>query len=217
MVAVDPSAKRVIAFFDGQNLFHAARKAFGYSFPNYDPLALAAAVATRQGWELAEVRFYTGVPEAEDDPFWHHFWTHKLAQTGRRGVVVYSRSLVYRNRVVRLSDGSERSQLVGEEKGIDVRLAVDVVSLAWRRAFDVALIFSQDQDLSEVAREIRDIAQRQDRWIKIASAFPVSPVTPNRKGINWTDWIPIDRETYDACLDPRDYRPKNPPETGEAR
>ena len=104
----------------------------------------------------------------------------------------------------------------GEEKGIDVRIAVDVVSLAWQHAFDVVLIFSQDQDLSEVAREIRDIARRQDRWIKIASAFPVSPAATNRKGINWTDWIRIDRETYDSCLDPRDDRPKKPPTTGGA-
>lgn len=213
-MALEPAPKRVIAFFDGQNLFHAARNAFGYTYPNYDPMALAAAVSERQGWNLAEVRFYTGVPNAEDDAFWHHFWTHKLAQTGRRGAVVYSRSLVYRNKVVRLPDGSERAYLAGEEKGIDVRIAVDVVSLAWRRAFDVALIFSQDQDLSEVAREIRDIARRQDRWIKIASAFPVSLVTPNRKGINWTDWIRIDREIYDSCLDPRDYRPKKPPASG---
>jgi hypothetical protein len=28
------------------------------------------------------------------------------------------------------------------------------------------------------------------------------------RGIDRTDWIQVDRETYDACLDPRDYRPK---------
>lgn len=83
-----------------------------------------------------------------------------------------------------------------------------MIGLAWQGTYDVAIIFSQDQDLSEVSREIREIARHQDRWIKIASAFPVSPVTPNRKGINWTDWIRIDRPTYNACIEPRDYRPK---------
>jgi uncharacterized LabA/DUF88 family protein len=39
--------------------------------------------------------------------------------------------------------------LVGEEKGMDVRLAVDVVRMAREKLYDVALIFSQDQDLSE--------------------------------------------------------------------
>ena len=179
-------------------------------------MALGGTLCKRQGWTLSEVRFYTGVPDREDDAFWRHFWTSKLASLRRRGVTVYSRALRYRNKLVRLPDGSEHSYLAAEEKGIDVRIAIDVIGLAWQDAFDVALIFSQDQDLCEVAREIRQIARRQDRWIKIASAFPVSPAIPNRKGINWTDWIRIDRATYDACVDPRDYRPKPPLTTGGA-
>jgi hypothetical protein len=70
-------------------------------------------------------------------------------------------------------------------------------------------VFSQDQDLSEVADELRLISQRQNRWIKMASAFPFSPASLNRRGINTSDWIRIDRATYDACLDKRDYRPKH--------
>jgi hypothetical protein len=68
----------------------------------------------------------------------------------------------------------------------------------------VALVFSQDQDLSEVANEIRFIAKEQDRWIKVASAFPAGSKNP--RGINGTDWIPIEREMYDSCLDGTDYR-----------
>jgi len=110
-----------------------------------------------------------------------------------------------------LRDGSTRSILIGEEKGVDVRLALDAVRMAHRREYDVALILSQDQDLSEVAEEIRSIAREQARWIKIASAYPTSPSSPNRRGIDKTDWIRIDRTTYDACLDRRDYRRRNPP------
>lgn len=39
----EPAIKRAVAFVDGQNLFYAARAAFGYHFPNYDVLALQAA------------------------------------------------------------------------------------------------------------------------------------------------------------------------------
>jgi hypothetical protein len=106
---------------------------------------------------------------------------------GRQGVVVYSRPLRYRNRRVRLPDGSEHTYLAGEEKGIDVRIALDVVRMAHRKEYDVVLIFSQDQDLSEVAEELRTIAREQDRWLKIASAFPLSPTSRNRRGINKTD------------------------------
>ncbi len=80
--------------------------------------------------------------------------------------------------------------------------------MAHQNEYDVALIFSQDQDLSEVAEEIRAIAREQGRWIKVASAFPSSPTMRNRRGIEKTDWIRIDRTTYDTCVDRRDYRPK---------
>ena len=87
-MTIEPSSKRAIAFFDGQNLYHAARRAFGYSYPNYDPIALAAAVSVAQRRELAEVRFYTGIPDRQDDPFWHYFWANKLSHLGRRGATV---------------------------------------------------------------------------------------------------------------------------------
>lgn len=204
---LEPTDKRTIAFIDGQNLYHAAREAFGYSYPNYDVQALARAVCDSQGWQLEQARFYTGVPDASDNVFWHAFWVGKLAVMGRQGVHVYTRPLRYRNRRVRLPDGSWHSFLAGEEKGIDVRIALDVIRLAHQRDYDVALVFSQDQDLSEVAEEVRVIAREQDRWIKIASAFPDSPAARNRRGVNKTDWIRIDRATYDGCLDRRDYRP----------
>jgi len=204
----EPQDKRAIAFVDGQNLFHAAREAFGYTFPNYDVSALARAVCGQAGWRLTETRFYTGIPEPSDNAFWNAFWAGKMAVMGRQGVQVYSRPLRYRNRRVRLPDGSEHTFLAGEEKKVDVRIALDVIRLAHRGAYDVAVVFSQDQDLSEVADEVRVIAREQNRWIKMACAFPDSPTVRNRRGINKTDWIRIERATYDACVDRRDYRPR---------
>lgn len=204
----EPPVKRVVAFVDGQNLFHAAREAFGYTFPNYDVACLATEVcALEPGWQLSQARFYTGVPDASDNAHWSRFWAAKLSVMGRQGVHVFARALRYRNRRVRLPDGTEHTFLTGEEKGIDVRLALDVIRLAHRGEYEVALIFSQDQDLSEVAEEIRVIAREQHRWIKVACAFPASPARVNRRGINKTDWIRIDRNLYDRCLDRRDYRP----------
>ena len=196
------------AFIDGQNLFRCAKTAFGYTFPNYDVQALADDVCQQHGWQLLETRFYTGVPDVSDDAFWNHFWTAKLAQMGRQKIRTYSRSLRYRNQRFLLPDGTEHTILVGQEKGVDVRLALDFVGTAYQQSAEILLVFSQDQDLSEVADEIRQISAAQNRWIKMASVFPSSPTSTNRRGINGTDWIRINREIYDSCLDPRDYRPK---------
>ena len=207
-MAAEPPVKRTVAFFDGQNLFHAVKSAFGYTYPNYDVKALAQSICAAKGWQLDQVRFYTGVPDSTDNAMWNGFWAAKLLAMSRQGVWTFSRPLRYRNQTVKLPDGTSHAFLAAEEKGVDVRIALDVIRLAHRRDYDVALVFSQDQDLSEVATEVRTISAEQTRWIKMASAFPVSPAARYKRGINSTDWLPIDRVAYDACIDPRDYRPK---------
>jgi uncharacterized LabA/DUF88 family protein len=204
----EPPVKRAFAFFDGQNLFHAAKEAFGYPYPSYDVIALARAVCRQQGWQLEQTHFYTGLPDATDNAFWNHFWTAKLASMGRQGVRVFSRPLRYRNQTVQLPGGGSHTFLVGQEKGVDIRIALDVVRSVRQDLCDVALIFTQDEDLSEVADEVRALVREQDRWAKVATAFPDSPTRRYRRGVNRTDWIRIDRATYDTCLDPGDYRPR---------
>jgi len=132
-------------FVDGQNLFHAARAAFDCTYPDYDVHALGRAICASNGWAPSEIRFYTGLPEPSDNARWYRLWMAKLAAMGRQGVYVVSRPLRYRNQTARLPDGTEHTVLVGEEKGIDV-----------------AVVLSQDQDLAEVAEEIRVIAPQSE-------------------------------------------------------
>lgn len=202
----EPRVKRAVAFIDGQNLFHAARHAFGYQHPNFDPVALARAVCARMRWSLRETRLYTGVPDPDLDSFWHAYWTAKLSVMRKLGVTCIARPLRYRRKLVKPASGQQRSVLVAEEKGIDVRIAIDILRLGFHRQYDVALLFSQDQDLAEAAVEIQSLAQQQRRWIKIASAFPGSARARNTRGIDRTDWISVSKQTYDECLDYRDYR-----------
>jgi uncharacterized LabA/DUF88 family protein len=201
----EPALKRAVAFVDGQNLYFAARDAFGYQHPNYDVVALSRTICELQGWRLTEVHFYTGLPTKRDDPLWHRFWLHKLAAMGRKGVRVCTRPLRHRTHTIDLPDGTKHVVERRQEKGIDVRIALDIVRLTHRDELDVVLLFSQDQDLAEVAREIRSIAREQNRWLKIASAFPDCSGSRERRGIDRTDWIRIDRSTYEACLDRRRY------------
>ena len=41
---VEPNLKRAVTFVDGQNLYHAAKAAFGYTYPNYDVQKLSAEI-----------------------------------------------------------------------------------------------------------------------------------------------------------------------------
>jgi len=71
------------------------------------------------------------------------------------------------------------------------------------------VLFSQDQDFRELADEVRAISQRQRRWVKIACAFPAAAGRQDERGVDHTDWITFDRAVYEACRDPRDYRPRS--------
>ena len=71
---------RTIVLIDGQNLYHLARKAWAsgpkspYGWPSYDVEKLAQALVSRvPGRTLAEIRFYTGVPDPAmgGSEFWH--------------------------------------------------------------------------------------------------------------------------------------------------
>jgi hypothetical protein len=134
-----------------------------------------------------------------------HFWAKKLLAVKRQGVHVYSRRLRYREKEIEI-EGKTHTIAVGEEKGIDIRIALDCVSLSLSNDLDVAVIFSQDQDMSEVVDEIKKIARLQKRWIKVACAFPLSATASNRRGINGAEWVSFDQALYEKCVDPRNYR-----------
>ena len=192
---------RTIVFIDGQNLYHLARGAWAsgpsshYYWPTYDVEKLACALVSRTpGRTLVEARFYTGVPDPKAGPsqgFWHGFWSNKIRYLRSRGVYVY------RGRV----------NVGGQEKGVDVSLALDMVRATYAQLYDVSIIVSQDWDFGPAVRLAKEIARRQNRSLVFESGFPVGPGSRSHRGVPGTTWVEIDKTTYDACLDPRDYRP----------
>ena len=220
-MAGSPRSGRAVAFVDGQNLYYAAKEAFGaargkpvpselsrYEYPSFDVRALAESTCSAKGWTLVETRFYTGMPSKDRSPFWHGFWQRKLGAMGKGGAVkVTTRPLKYRPRAfIDPGTGKLTKGSLGQEKGVDVRIALDIVSAALGGGMDVALIFSQDQDLAEAVDEAKSIAAFTRRKLWLASAFPCSDKSPNRWGIRGTETLRIDKETYDQNCDEADYR-----------
>lgn len=197
-----------MAFIDGQNLFQHAKDAFGHHHPNYDPIKLHHAVCAHHGWTPSLVRFYTGVPSKQENPMWGGYWEKRLLYMKRAGVHTTTRPLRYRKTTKIDPAGNPIIVTTPQEKGIDVRLALDIISTARSRQWDVAVIFSQDQDLAEVVQEVRAISKEQDRWLEICCPFPHGPNATSGRGIDKTQWFRMDEAFYNACLDPTDYRPK---------
>ena len=52
------------------------------------------------------------------------------------------------------------------------------------------------------------IAAKTGKAIELACAFPDSETASFRRGIAGVPWFKMDETFYNACLDPRDYRPR---------
>ena len=100
----------------------------------------------------------------------------------------------------------------GQEKGVDVSLAIDLVRLTYEQAYDVAVIVSQDWDFGPAVKLAKEIAKAQGRTLSIDSCFPFEYGRyGSNRGIPGTEWVHIDQTTFDSWLDPRDYRPPQLP------
>lgn len=200
---------RTYVYVDGANLFNSAKRRFGYMVPNCDIAKLAKAVTNiALNRALAVIFYYIGVPRLEHDASNHNWWQRKLSATGRTGVKVVRRNLKPRELKINLSGvvhhESTSRKLI--EKGIDLRLGLDLVKHTRLNLFDLAIIFSQDGDLAEAVDDAYEIATEQHRTIAIECAFPVAAGHPPQYGIRRTTNREFDKVFYDACIDPTDYR-----------
>lgn len=140
-------AQRVVVFLDYQNVYHRARDAFcardaAAREDQVDPLALGHLLARRvPGGRLEGVRVYRGRPSQRRDSrscAAHRRQTAGQVNRGGGLVTVISRDLRYP------PDWPRRA---AQEKGVDVALAVDFVTMVARRECDVGILFSSDTDL----------------------------------------------------------------------
>ena len=187
-------SNRAVALIDGMNLYNHARNAFGDRDGRYDPVKLAQAVAASQDCELVQTRFYVGVPPATRHRRLHEYWQARLLAMEESGVFVFRGTVNYSGRQ-------------GQEKGVDVRIALDSIQLILDEICDTLIIFSTDQDFRQIKPTALNVAARVNTRVRMKSAFPRTDGYLVR-GIDGTDWIPFGQVTYAQCLDPRDYWPR---------
>lgn len=189
---------RTLVLIDGQNLYHSAKRAWGsitttgawrYRYPSFDVVSLANELARQEPRRtLTETRFYTGLHGTKSkgrDQSWRGFWLNKTAAMRTQGVHVYE----------------GRVNRAGQEKGVDVSIAVDLIQATHGMCYDSAIIVSRDSDFEPAVKLAKRIADSQERSIEIESAFPQTPTTKQQRGIPGTIWRPIDQSTYDRSLD----------------
>jgi uncharacterized LabA/DUF88 family protein len=151
-MSLSTGALRTTLFVDYQNMYRTAREAFGWEafggrYGNFRPYSLGRQVARGENRVLTEVRVYTGIHTPQRNGVQHAQMQRRMEAWVAASpdiVQVFPRALRY---------SADRPP---QEKGVDVELAVDLVSLALDDAFDVVVLASTDTDLVPALQLVAD-------------------------------------------------------------
>jgi hypothetical protein len=160
------SAQRVAVFIGYRDVYEGARRAF---FSRSTDPADGQVQPLRLGFmlkgigdanrRLSAVRVYRGMPSSQHDPEGFTTAGRQIAAWKKQGLVtVTTRPLDYR-------DPTHPGV-----KGIDVRIALDVVVMALRNEYDVGILFSRDTDLLPALEVAVDLG----RSIEVAAWKPLA-------------------------------------------
>ncbi|MFH0881712.1 MAG: NYN domain-containing protein [bacterium] len=152
--------KRVAVFIDGSNFYNGLRDNIGRM--DVDFHRFGRKLSEMADGELLRIYYYNARVDPDFDPDNYEkqqrFITH-LAHTPhltlRLGKLVYYQ--------VRGEETGRKHYAV--EKGLDVKLAIDLVRLAVNRACEIAVIVSGDKDLAEV------VEYGKEMGLEVVSAF----------------------------------------------
>ena len=148
-----PQPRRTTVFVDGLNFHYGVARRFGRRW--VDPVALCRRVLDPKWHDIRQVRYYTSLFVAGGpgggDPSAQNAYHHALAQDDR--FVLRLGQFRFRRETVRLAsepgaDPTFASAVGMREKRSDVNLAAELVHLAHLRAFESAVVVSNDSDLT---------------------------------------------------------------------
>jgi NYN domain len=198
-----------VVFLDYQNVYRGARDrlqseaAKGHVFGQIDPLALGLHLAARApGRVLTQVRVYRGRPEGGRDPKAHKAFTRQLGvwDAKRPDVEAVVRDLRYPR------PWPNPYGWRPQEKGIDVALAVDFVTMAVEGDYEVGILMSTDTDLLPAVEFVHRRQRQGGPRVEVAAWTGPQWNDPRlsvRGGNVWCHWL--DLAAYEQVADRTDY------------
>jgi hypothetical protein len=192
--------RRVAVFIDYQNCYGIARREFcdaadpgirGHLLPR----ALAHFLAGKAGgaYELSYCGVYCGIASSAREPRTFAARRKQSAAWEKAGATVVMRPLRYQG-------PGERPR----EKGIDVRLAIDVVAKALAGEYDVAIIASCDTDLAPAVELLLELKAKNGTPEVELIAWEGRQSKIGVAGHRMT-YREVTRVDFEAVSDPVDY------------
>lgn len=156
-------AVKVCVFIDGSNFYHACRQNLGRTDVNIGAFAELLVGPTRQ---LVRTYYYTcRLPPDAEEPQRKSQESFLSALQRTPYLEVRFGRLVRRE--VHCNACGDRHQRY-QEKGVDMRIGVDMLALASKNLYDVAVLVTGDGDLVEAVRAVKDLGKH----VELAT-FPI--------------------------------------------
>lgn len=213
---------RVGVFIDGQNITIGARYAFGGT-GNMHPLLLGRALAG--DGELVEIRYATGIPDIKVDQRRAEAAKRRHDVIRQTDVVMLERTLRYRwewqvqdrdlpdprDHPEDVRQARVKSKNRGQEKGIDVWLALDALAMCARSDIDRVVLCTADSDLDMVPRYVKTIPGQESTTVVAAKVLNDGRTL--RQNDAYDETVAIDRDMFELARDDFDYT--KPVDNGE--
>jgi uncharacterized LabA/DUF88 family protein len=191
--------KRLVLFIDAQNTYKNARDAFFTPTAHHvrgqiNPLAVGDLVVGRTMHQarLHQVRVYSGRPDSTREPRTYAAHMRQCLVWQNAGIEVITRTLLY------------VKNTKPQEKGIDVALALDFVTMAVDSRYEVGVVFSTDSDLRPA---LEYVYNKYHTSIGIEVVSWKSPRFRKRLSIDnvniWCHFLNL--SDYDSVADLSDY------------
>lgn len=216
-----------IVFLDWQNIYRRARDCFhddtddDFTLGQVHPAATATELLRRseanapvagKDLHLKQIRIYRGQPDQEQDSKGYAAFRRQAAawSLANNRTEVVSRVLRgYPHQVNRDGVCYTTASKV-REKGIDVALAIDLVTMAIEGEYDRAVVFSGDHDIAPALEYVLRWAEQQGKALPIVEVAAWRPDGERGFRLNVTrgqkvfcHWL--DSQTYHRLCDDRDY------------
>ena len=179
------------------------------------PLLLARALAG--DGDLVEVRYATGIPSPEVDADRYQAQRRRHDLMVATDVVVLEKPLRYRwewsirdrdlgpadKRQGEVTKARVKSRYRGQEKGIDVWLALDALVMCARADLDRVIIATADSDMDLVRDYVRMVPGSENT--QVVQARVIKDRHALRQSPAWDETIAIDRAMFDNARDDFNY------------
>lgn len=201
----------VVVFLDWQNVYKGARETFcAYGAPHWqgqvDPVALAGHLAADSPFDrqLKQVRIYRGLPDATRDPRGNSACLRQTAIWQHDALAhVTMRPLQYPRGWPTAHQPGERPR----EKGIDIALAIDFVTMAVRGEYEVGILMSTDTDMKPALESVAELTGTTGGIRAEVAAWSAPGQHSRRLAIStrklYCHWV--NKNVYDQIADPTDY------------